>query len=171
MENSLKERGDPSSESFEVESYPFYWLNRAASRYNRLIELELRTINLEVLAWRVLLILGETSPLPAARVADLCFINLSTLTRLIERMKRAGLVLTSTSETDRRVTQISLTDEGMVTLRKARSITAPFYQRAIEGFSERGLASLLRMLDQLHGNLGEPAAPTAAREGKVSINT
>ena len=168
MAVSLKHRGDPASELFEVESYPFYRLNRAASRYNRLIEAELRKIDLEVLAWRVLLILGETSPLPAAKVAELCFINISTLTRLIERMKRAGLVLTATSESDRRVTQIDMTDDGLAKLREARTITAPFYQRAVKGFSERELSSLLRMLDQLHDNLEEPAIQDAPRARKLA---
>ncbi|MWV27115.1 MarR family winged helix-turn-helix transcriptional regulator [Aurantiacibacter rhizosphaerae] len=168
MATPLKDRGDPASELFEVENYPFYRLNRTASRYNRLIEAELRKIDLEVLAWRVLLILGETSPLPAAKVAELCFINLSTLTRLIERMKRAGLVLTFTSESDRRVTQIGMTDAGLAKLKEARVITAPFYQQAIKGFSERELSSLLRLLDQLHDNLEEPAVQGMPRKTKLT---
>ena len=156
MADSLKRRGDPGSDAFEVKSYPFFHLNRAASRYNQLIEAELRTIDLEVLAWRVLVILGETSPLPAARVAELCVINLSTLTRLIERMKRLDYVQTATGSADRRVTEISLTQGGENKLREARKLTAPFYRRAMKGISERELGSLLRMLDQLHGNLAQP---------------
>lgn len=157
MDHSLKTRGDPGSEHFEVRSYPFFQLNRAANRYNQLIEAELRSIGLEVLAWRVLMILGEQAPLPAAKVADLAVINLSTLTRLIARMKKVDLVDTRTSSSDRRVTEIQLTQTGQAKLLEARKLTAPFYGHAIDGFSEEELASFLEMLRRLHGNLA--AAP------------
>lgn len=155
MDQSLKTRGDPSSEHFEVRSYPFFQLNRAANRYNQLIEAELRAIGLEVLAWRVLMILGEQSPLPAAKVADLAVINLSTLTRLIARMKKSDLVETATSQSDRRVTEIRLTEAGQAKLLEARHLTAPFYGHAVDGFGEEELASFLEMLRRLHCNLAD----------------
>lgn len=145
--------GNPGNESFRVESYPFYQLNRTASRYNQLIEKELQKIDLEVPVWRVLMILGEHSPQPIARVAEQAVINISTMARIIERMKRAGLVASCPSATDRRVTELELTAPGRERLASARKLTAPLYECAIAGFSAREFRQFLNLINRLHANL------------------
>lgn len=153
MTSSLKERGNPGSDLFEVHSYPFFQLNRTTSRYNQMIEAELRTIDLEVPAWRVLMILGEQSPMPIGRIADLAVINISTMMRLVGRMKRLGLVASLASASDKRVTQLELTAEGKSKLQEARALTAPIYARAMKTLDDRDHAALLKLLEELHANL------------------
>ena len=87
MTEDLRPFGDPSSESFRVDAYPFYLLNRTASRYNILIEAQLRTLGIDIPTWRVLMILGEYDRLAIAQVAKLAVINLSTMIRVVERME------------------------------------------------------------------------------------
>jgi len=153
MADDLRDVGDPSSDLFRVEAYPFYQLNRTASRYNVMIEERLRTIDLEILAWRVLLILGETSPLPISHIAKSAVINLSTMMRLVERMKKAGLVTSVGNADDGRVTDLVLTDVGKEKLAAARKLTAPMYKQIIRGFSRSNFNTLLELLDRLHNNL------------------
>ena len=64
MPEDLRPYGDPGSDAFRVEAYPFFQLNRAASRYNQVIEAELRVIGIDIPTWRVLMVLGEEQPLP-----------------------------------------------------------------------------------------------------------
>ncbi|WP_417450297.1 MarR family winged helix-turn-helix transcriptional regulator [Kordiimonas sp.] len=145
--------GDPGSDLFQVEAYPFYLLNRAVSRYNVVIEAELRSIDIDIPSWRVLMILGEQSPLAVGQVARSAVINLSTMMRVIERMEKAGLVSTQPAEEDRRVTAISLTEAGRAKLVAAREATAPIYRKLIRGFSAGDFSRLLTLLNRLHDNL------------------
>src|SRR5690606_39438221 len=71
MARDLRPLGDPGSESFQVDRYPFYQLNRLVSRYNTVIEAQLRRIRLEIPTWRVLMILGQQEPRPVGQNAKL----------------------------------------------------------------------------------------------------
>lgn len=153
MSEDLRPFGDPGSEEFRVEAYPFYLLNRAAGRYNVVIESQLRPIGIDIPTWRVLMILGETEPLPIGQVAKSAVINLSTMMRIVERMTKAGLILTATSASDGRVTELSLTPLGRDKLAAARVATAPIYQQIIRGFSAADFGRLLDYLNRLHDNL------------------
>jgi DNA-binding MarR family transcriptional regulator len=147
--------GDPGTPDFQLERYPFYLLNRTVSRYNAVIEGRLRAISLDIPAWRVLMILGEHNPRGIREVAEAAVINLSTMTRIVQRMAGVGLVRTRASKADQRVTEVILTAAGKDKLAEARETTAPIYAGVIKGLSEREFVNLLSLLDRLHGNLGE----------------
>ena len=149
----LRPLGDPGSPGFQVDAYPFYLLNRALSRYNRVIEPELRKIGIDIPAWRVLMILGAQSPLPIAQVARSAVINLSTMMRIVERMAKAGLIHTAPNAQDGRATDLSLSPKGEETLLAARAATAPLYRKLIRGISANDFNTLLGILNTLHDNL------------------
>lgn len=153
MAEDLRPVGDPGSEDFRVDAYPFYLLNRAVSRYNVVIEAELRAIGIDIPSWRVLMILGETSPLPIGQVSKTAVINLSTMMRIVERMTKAGLITTSENAHDGRITDLLLTDAGREKLVAARQVTAPIYKRLIKGFSAPDFSRLLQLLNRLYDNL------------------
>jgi len=153
MSEDLRPFGDPGSDQFRVDAYPFYLLNRAASRYNIIIESHLRPIGLEVPTWRVLMILGEAEPRPIAQIAKAAVINISTMMRIVDRMNRAGLIVSLPSKSDGRVTELALSDEGRRKLTAARTATAPIYQQIIRGFSASDFGNLLELLNRLHDNL------------------
>ena len=153
MAKDLRPFGDPGSDHFRVKAYPFYLLNRAVSRYNVIIESELRAIGIDIPTWRVLMILGESEPLAVGQVAKSAVINISTMMRIIERMQKAGLIATSPSASDGRVTELMLTPLGREKLAAARAVTAPIYRRLIDGFSAGEFNSLLDLLGRLHDNL------------------
>lgn len=153
MAEDLRELGDPGSDAFRVDAYPFYMLNRAVSRYNVVIEAELRTIDIDVPTWRVLMVLGEESPRSIGQISKSAVINLSTMMRIVERMMKAGLVERAADSNDGRVTNVILTSHGREKLATARAVTAPLYRKVIKGFSQAEFARLLAMLDRLHDNL------------------
>lgn len=153
MAEDLRPFGDPGSDQFHVDAYPFYLLNRAVSRYNVVIESQLRGIGLDIPSWRVVMILGEKEPLPIAQVAKSAVINISTMMRIVERMQKAELIETVPSESDGRVTELRLTPLGREKLAAAREATAPIYHKLIRGFSASDFSKLLDMLGRLHDNL------------------
>jgi len=150
--------GDPGNSAFRVKRYPFYLLNRLVSRYNSIIDQRLRAIGLDIPSWRVLMILGEKSPRGARELAEAAVINLSTMTRIIQRMSASGLVTTAVSQDDARVTLVALAPLGESQLALARQATAPVYSHLITGLEPDEFEKLIALLDRLHDNL-EPIAP------------
>ncbi|MGE0581340.1 MAG: MarR family winged helix-turn-helix transcriptional regulator [Steroidobacteraceae bacterium] len=153
MPKDLRKLGDPGSRDFHLEAYPFYLLNRAVSRYNVVIEAQLRRIAIDIPTWRVLMILGEAEPRAIAQVAKCAVINISTMARIVDRMFQAHLVQVLPSSADGRVTRLALTALGRRKLAAARKVTAPVYRQLIEGFSARSFGQLLAHLNRLHDNL------------------
>lgn len=156
MTEDLRALGDPGSTSFRVDCYPFYLLNRAVSRYNVLIEAELRQIDIDIPTWRVLMILGEQAPQPVGQVAKLAVINISTMMRIVERMTKAELIESIPSASDGRITELTLSSGGKKKLAAARKVTAPIYKHLIRDFSAKEFANLLDLLNRLYDNLDAP---------------
>lgn len=153
MAEDLRPFGDPGSDLFRVEAYPFYLLNRAVSRYNIQIESLLRPIGLDIPSWRVLMILGETEPLSIGYVAKSAVINISTMMRIVERMHKVQLIDTVSSVSDGRVTELVLTGMGRAQLVAAREATAPIYRKLIRGISATDFHRLINLLNRLYDNL------------------
>ncbi|WP_129792099.1 MarR family winged helix-turn-helix transcriptional regulator [Sphingosinicella sp. CPCC 101087] len=151
-----RELGDPGRSSFTLDQYPFYLLNRVVSRYNAIIGAELRKLGIDIPTWRVLMILGERAPRGIAEIAQAGVINISTMTRIIQRMTRDGLTECKPLADDARVTEVRLSAHGEEKLAVARAVTAPVYKRVIKGFSRREFEQLIASLNRLHDNLGQP---------------
>lgn len=146
-------QGDPGTAAFQVERYPFFLINRLASRYNATIEPRLRDIGLDIPNWRVLMILGEHAPRGVRDIAEAAVIPLSTMTRIVQRMAAADLVTLTPSAEDARVTMVALTATGESKLAEARQATSPVYQQVITGLSARDFDRLLTLLDRVYRNL------------------
>lgn len=153
MVEHLRRMGDPGSEEFQLDTYPFYQVNRVLSRYNLIIERELRTIDIDIPTWRVLMILGELAPRSIGQIARAGVVNLSTMMRIVERMVKAGLVVRTPNADDARVIDVSLTAAGKDRLVRARALMAPVYRQAMAGFPERDFERLLILLGRLNDNL------------------
>ena len=168
MSVDIRHLGDPGTADFQVHKYPFYLLNRLVSRYNAIIETRLRTIGLDIPFWRVLMILGEHAPRSVGEVSDAAVINLSTMTRIVQRMAQTKLVRCTPRTDDYRVTDVFLTALGRKKLAAARKITAPVFATAIAGFSQREFGQAIEMLNTLYDNLApllhQSGGPTAVRQ-------
>jgi DNA-binding MarR family transcriptional regulator len=145
--------GDPGTDAFQVEKYPFFLLNRLVGRYNGVIDIRLRAIDLDIPSWRVLMILGEREPRGVRDIADAAVIPLSTMTRMIQRMTAADLVRVMESPADARVTEVRLTYHGQSKLAEARLATAPVYSEIIRGVDASDFDALIRLLNTLYINL------------------
>jgi len=144
---------DPANPSFKLDDYPFYLMTRTMGEYYGILEEVLKTAGVDQPRWRALMILGEQNPCRIGDIARGSVIKLSTMTRIIQRMQKEGLVTATPNPDDNRVSEVHLTDMGTEKLAKIKSVASKVFQKAIEGLDEERHKQLLETLRILYNNL------------------
>ena len=143
----------PGDDQFELTNWPFYWIVKANGRYVQRLEESLKSIELDVPRWRVLMLLERDVARSVSYLAKEAFAKLSTMTRIVQRMQEDGLVKTQPRESDQRVTEVILTGNG----RRARSLALQqadaMYAGAFVGMSHDDVKALNQLLEKVFSNL------------------
>jgi DNA-binding MarR family transcriptional regulator len=148
-----KAHADPLAADFALADYPFYQLSRVNNSYVLDMEAILKTIGMDLPRWRVLMLVHEKTPSGVSEIAERAVIKLSTMTRVIQRMEKEGLVSISTRASDGRITDVSITEAGREAVVKIRGVASRIYNLAVKDFTPAEVESLLDMLRRLFANL------------------
>ena len=81
------------------------------------------------------------------------FIQPPSVTGVVDRLEREGLVARSKEEDDLRVRRVRLTDEGRAVIERVLAVHAGEIQALMSGLTVRQQATLARLLDQLDAHL------------------
>src|SRR5437762_205980 len=111
-ELDTKERGDPAHPQFRIVDWPFYLIARTARRYEMDMEDALQRIDMDLPSWRAIMWLHEHNPSSVSELAEHAVIRLSTMTRVVQRLEKRGLVRLARRAADARVTDVYLTPNG-----------------------------------------------------------
>ncbi|WP_417320616.1 MarR family winged helix-turn-helix transcriptional regulator [Emcibacter sp.] len=154
---SIKKPGD---KNFTLEESPLYHLNHTSATYTAEMAEALKGVGMDQTQWRVLGLLGDKNPSMVNELARKGVIKMSTLTRMLERMERDGLVTRKAWEQDKRNIQVFITDKGLEALEVALSVNANIYNCAVEGLSDEDLEQFMKVLKHMRENLNRsPHAP------------
>ena len=144
-----------TSDEFTFRDWPFYWIARANGSYLKCMEAELQVVNLDIPRWRVLMTLAEEKRLSVSAIADYAIVKLSTMTKIIQRMQKDGLVISRTLSTDGRVTEVLLTEKGHEASVAAWEAANRVYTKAFAGIGVAKKKQINTILKQVVGNLLE----------------
>jgi DNA-binding MarR family transcriptional regulator len=112
----------------------------------------LNEIGLTYPQYLVLLALGDADrPLSVSALGEQLFLDSGTLTPLLKRMESAGLITRRRSTADERLVELSLTEAGHDTCRRAREI--PAVLGPATGCSARELSELVSALQDVRSAL------------------
>jgi len=108
--------------------------------------------------WAVLITLYRSEQESAAgmRLRDLgerLFIQPPSVTGVVDRLEREGLVARSKAEDDLRVRRVRLTDEGRAVIARVLAVHAGEIHALMSGLTVREQITLARLLDQLDDHL------------------
>lgn len=148
-----KELADPGSPDFRVDQWPFYLIARTASRYEMDMESALRRIGMDVPSWRALMLLHERNPSSVSEIATQAVLRLSTMTRVVQRLEKQGLVRIARRPADARVTDVYITPEGERAVEQVRAIASRIYQSAFKDLSAADIETLNGLLRRVFDNL------------------
>lgn len=136
-----------------IDEYLAYLLARSSHLISAEFHTVVRRARLPVLQWRVMAALQEGGALSIGEVAVMVLTPQSTLTRVAERMVRAGLLLREGDAADRRITRIRLSATGIQLARKL-VLQAQAHESAVlaalSPVDARALKRILRLLIEQH---------------------
>lgn len=124
---------DSDGSAFDAREWPFYWLTHATGLYLSRLERGLKKVGLDIGRWRVLMCVQPGQALSVSQIAELAIMKLPTMMKLIQRMEAEGTVLCETRVSDGRVTDVSLTEDGLEARKRAWHIASKIYLRVFTG--------------------------------------
>ena len=95
-----------------IDDYLAYLLARASHLVSRQFHAQLKPRGMPVPVWRVLSTLSDGDGQPVTELAKITLFKQPTLTKVIDRMSKQGLVERRASERDRRKVLIYITPKG-----------------------------------------------------------
>lgn len=145
----------PDNPAFDYEEFPFFWLARVHSMYTLELEKVLKRLGTDMPTRRVLLMLRLRGTATMSQLAEHTIIKLSTLTRIIQRMRDAELVSTRANAEDARITDVSLTTKGEALLDQIQSATQKVYVKGYRDLTATQLARFNETLKVMYRNFTE----------------
>lgn len=99
--------------------------------------------------WRVLRVLGEHGTVETGRVAREAFILGPSLTGVLARMERDGLIRRERDPADQRRTVVEATPKGLKLVQKLSRTVEAHYEWMEKSLGKQKLAELYQLLDQV----------------------
>lgn len=140
---------------FHKEEFPFYWLARVHGRYSMAMERLLKKVDLDIPRWRIINILHENEHASVSEISEYAVAKLSTITKIVYRMKDEGLVDTYQSPEDGRVTRVNLTQAGRNAFLDMHEVTQELVDSSFKGMTDAQLRKLNQLLSVIFTNLPE----------------
>jgi DNA-binding MarR family transcriptional regulator len=153
------------TESLSLADYVPYLVNRVGAALVARFSLQaLEKHDLSIAMWRVLLGLASAGAHRLVDLSDQTSVEVSTLSRLVSKLARKGLVTRARSENSNREVTIALTRKGTALVSALIPIARDLEQTAISHLSSRELAVLKKTLRRIYQNLA--SGPPGARKTK-----
>ncbi len=92
---------------------------------------------------------SHPEPLPCAAIGDRLIERTPDVTRLLDRLQKAGLLTRHRARHDRRIMNVGITDTGLALLVEADPAVQGFIETNIGALDEAALSGLTRALERL----------------------
>ncbi len=129
-----------------------FLLNRVISVTNSIGQPFFRSHGLSIPEARVLIGLCELGTLKAGDLVELVSIDFSTMSHLLRRLEKAGLVERYRDEADGRAVQVKLTKQGERLGRACRQASLEHESVLIAGIKKSDVLQLKKLLNALYDN-------------------
>ena len=133
-----------------VEAYLAFW--RIDSRH-------IRTLRLTPSQFDVIVTLGDTQGLTCSQLSSQTLVTKGTLTGVLDRLSKKGLIRRESVASDKRRTKIRLTDKGSALFQRVFAahiaFLRPFFQRALSQAEVETTRTLLLRIRDSFQEVGE----------------
>lgn len=141
-------RGD----NWSAEESIGYLLRTTVSTLMRAAETAMRPHGLTSVQWAPLMIISRGGNPTAASLARDLNTDTGAMTRMLDRLEAKGLLQRTRSSTDRRVVELTLTDQGRELTTLIPHHLAMVYNNHLAGFTQDEFVTLKQMLRRIIAN-------------------
>lgn len=150
---------DPNNPNFDREKSIGFLVHEVARLFRRRFEDEARTHNVTLPQWRALIEIHKNEGISQVSLAGCIDTDPMTLSGILDRLEKRGLVERYPDPNDSRAKLARLTGEGSSLVQTARHVGRELYENALSGLSERERdqlsAGLIRIRDNLNNMTAE----------------
>lgn len=143
----------PSSENFELENFPFYWITQVHSQYVLNVDHVLKKHGVDNSRRRLLVALSTKPDASVSELSDMIVSKMSTTTKIVYRLKDEGMVDTYSCENDARITRVVLTPKGLEMTKKNNDLMSVVLEQTFEGLTPLQIEKLMESLKHIFKNL------------------
>lgn len=145
------------SEALDLERFEPFMINSLTRRFNGRLEKAFRSKRLTIHDWRLLATLANTQLNRPADIADYIATDPSTLSRMIDRFVRSGVMVRHKPAGEARITELALTKLGQSLYEAALQVITAERDQMVGAFTASEKQQFLRLLTKLVDSY-EPAA-------------
>ena len=147
---------------FDLTSFVPFLLNRAGTTVAAKFSALLKEHGIDITTWRVIASVYQGGHMRVGEIADFTSIELWTVSRVLTKLEKDGLVVREREGGDARAVTIKLTDEGMRLIESLIPQARKFEVIPLNGFSAEEAKQLRRLLARLYDNMAELDAAKAS---------
>ncbi|WP_295333823.1 MarR family transcriptional regulator [Flavobacterium sp.] len=132
----------------------FYKIDKAIRSYRMFAQKQLKAsgYKISVDQWLVIKAILENPGMPQQEIASLVFKDNASVTRIIEILVQLGYLSRNIHETDRRKTNLEVTEEGKNIIQSVQSLVNQNRRVALDGISETALQNMNQTLTKIIEN-------------------
>jgi DNA-binding MarR family transcriptional regulator len=154
------------SAKLDLDSYLPYLVNRVGTIIaDQWGGEQLAPYRLSSAMWRVMAVLASKGGQRQIDLADLTSIEVSTLSRLVTRLVRMGIVSRTRSASSTREVVVKLTPKGKAQVARLAPLAREYEAAAIAGVRPDELATVKSALRRMYANMKARQSPSAAGAG------
>jgi DNA-binding MarR family transcriptional regulator len=144
---------NPTHPHLDLGGYLPYLINRVGAALVQNFTPDIAGSHLSIAMWRVLAALSNNGEQRQIDLADMTSTDASTLSRLVSRLVRSGLVTRSRSARNNREVVVALSAEGAALSERLIPIAVALEQTATQGLSDQELEVVRRALRKMYENM------------------
>lgn len=137
----------------DLSEYLPYLINRIGAAFVARYQQELARHGLSIAMWRVLAALSTNGTQRQIDVSEMTSIDVSTMSRLVTRLVRLGLVTRTRSDTNNREVSVELTPKGRALMNRLIPQARGLEAEAVAGMSAADLAITRETLRRMYRNM------------------
>ncbi len=153
--NATKNFSEQNSESWNLDTSLGFLMNRTARGMKRALDAKLFDYELTATQYIVLIRMYEEDGISLTELGERLYLDNPTLTGIIDRMERDGLLQRMRDDIDRRVVNVYLTPKGKLLRYEIEHLAEKTDDDIWKGFSESEKSEMLNYIERIWNNLND----------------
>jgi DNA-binding MarR family transcriptional regulator len=136
-----------------LDSFFPYRLYRASKKLQLRLQTRLRALRMSSSQWRVISVLKAYGALSIGEIVEATLMEQPTISRVVSRLEKTGLVARRSSSRDSRMALISLTGSGVEVFKQIIPAAMRHQDLALNGIARKEITQLIATLEKIEENI------------------